>query len=86
MQFVWSPEFQKRYKKLPTKIQERTKERLEIFMLDAFHHLLNNNKLTGKYQTYRSINITGNYRAIYRNTNENTIFFITVGTHSELYE
>lgn len=85
MQFVWSQAFNKRYKKLPKKVQGQIKERLELFVSDAFHPLLNNHKLSGEYKDYRSINITGDYRIIYRNQSSEVIFFLAIGTHSELY-
>ena len=42
-------------------------------------------KLKGKYYGYRSMNITGNLRAIYKFRNEYDCIFVTIDTHSNLY-
>lgn len=76
--------FLKQYKKAPISIQERITARLEIFKKDPFDPRLNNHTLTGNYRGYRSINITGDWRAIYTENQEETIF-VTIGTHSQLY-
>ncbi len=77
--------FEKRYVKLPHEIRAHFKERRDIFILDSFHPLLQNHALKGKYQGYRSINITGDYRAVYKLENDNLALFVDIGTHSELY-
>ena len=77
--------FKKRFKKLPTFIQKKTIARLLLFEEDSKNILLNNHKLTGKYKGCRSINITGDYRAIYKEMPEDTYLFIELGTHHQLY-
>lgn len=54
-------------------------------MQDPFHEILNNHSLKGKYKGYRSINISGDYRAIYSLIKEDTAYFIALDTHSSLY-
>lgn len=44
----------------------------------------NVHKLKWKYGIYRSINVTGDYRIIFR-LKDDTIFIDMFGTHSELY-
>ncbi|MBI2639965.1 MAG: type II toxin-antitoxin system mRNA interferase toxin, RelE/StbE family [Candidatus Sungbacteria bacterium] len=63
----------------------RCEERVGLFMQDPFHLLLNNHALGGEYKGYRSINIGGDLRAIYEPVSQNVAFFITLGTHPELY-
>lgn len=75
----------KQYKKLPA-IQKKVDKRLALFAEDPFVPALNNHALAGKYEGYRSINITGNYRAIYELVNDNTAYFIALGTHPNLYK
>ena len=65
MNIKYSTTFKKQYKKAPRKIQEKVKERISLFVQNPTNQLLNNHALTGKFQGYRSINITGNWRAIY---------------------
>ncbi|MDO8617438.1 MAG: type II toxin-antitoxin system mRNA interferase toxin, RelE/StbE family [Candidatus Uhrbacteria bacterium] len=77
--------FQKRYKKLRLSEQKQLWQRLDIFTIDCFHPTLNNHALQGKYIGYRSINVTGDLRAIYKLTNQNVYLFLTIDTHGHLY-
>ena len=82
----FSKKFEKDLKKASRKVQLATKTRLEIFLLDKFNPVLNNHSLTGKYEGYRSINITGDWRAVFREFDGGqTVYFNTLGTHSKLY-
>lgn len=77
--------FEKQYKKLQKKERERTQEKLELFSEKPFDPRLNNHPLKGKYTDYRSINITGDLRAIYKFINENECIFVAVDNHGNLY-
>lgn len=77
-------DFKKDYKKLPKKIQERFKERILLFQKDPVDPILNNHQLRGKYKGYRSINITGDIRAIFRKSGDE-VTFVELGSHSKLY-
>ncbi|MCX6736458.1 MAG: type II toxin-antitoxin system mRNA interferase toxin, RelE/StbE family [Candidatus Parcubacteria bacterium] len=76
--------FAKRLEKLPLKIEDAFYARLEIFLVNKFDQRLNNHELEGEYAGYKSINVTGDYRAIFQDFGDN-VLFITIGTHSELY-
>ena len=78
--------FRKQFDKLPLKIQDKFGERLDLFLQNQFHPLLDNHSLTGEYEGCRSINITGNIRAIFYLKTESDIVFINIGSHPELYE
>ncbi len=86
MRFEWSREFKKCYRKLPTKIQQKVQERFQEFLLDEFDPTFNNHKLTGEFVAFRSINITGDYRALYRRVDSDVILWAMVGTHAQLYD
>jgi addiction module RelE/StbE family toxin len=86
MQIDYSSNFKKRIKKIPRQVSEKFFIRLELLKKDKFNPVLNNHKLHGEYQGFNSINITGNFRAIFKHVNENHILFIDIGTHPELYE
>lgn len=85
MPVLFSRRFSKRRDKLPRSIQEKLSERLRLFGKDPFHPLLNNHSVHEVYPGWRSINVTGDYRALYEEHNRKLIF-MTVGTHSELYD
>lgn len=76
--------FLKKFKKLAPKIQARFEERLELFLKDPVDPSLNNHSVEKRFPDCRSINITGDYRAIFK-LEKDTALFITIGTHSELY-
>ena len=67
-------------------MQDKIAMRLGVFAADEFDPILNNHELHGEYANYRSINITGNYRLIYKMIDHLNCLLINVGTHSQLYE
>jgi addiction module RelE/StbE family toxin len=82
---IYSKKFQRSYKKLSRKLQEQVKQRRNLFLEDPFSPILNNHLLHDPYAGCRSINITGDYRAIYYYENLDIVRFIAVGTHHELF-
>mgnify|MGYP001615158058 CR=1 FL=1 len=66
-------------------MRSRFIERLELFSNDPFHPLLENHALRGEWKEYRSINITGDVRAVFRALDTERIEFVLIGTHHELY-
>ena len=85
MKVLFHKHFKKHYKQLRA-LQTKIDERLVLFMKDPFHDILNNHALGGKYEGYRSINITGDYRGLYRLLDNNTAYFTAIDTHSNLYK
>ncbi|MCG2689871.1 type II toxin-antitoxin system mRNA interferase toxin, RelE/StbE family [Candidatus Parcubacteria bacterium] len=85
MKIIFHKNFDKCFSKLTTKQKEKTKERLALFSEYPFNSILNNHPLRGKYTDYRSINITGDLRAIFKLLNPDKVIFVTLGSHSELY-
>ncbi len=90
MSIKYSTTFKKQYKKAPEKIQEKVKGRISIFVQDPTNQQLNNHGLTGKFQGLRSINITGDWRAVYsirlNPHSQKEYYSELVGTHSQLYK
>lgn len=84
----YSNSFLKQLKKAPLKIKKSFKKRLSLFLVNPFHPQLHNHQLTGTLAVYRSINITGDWRALYSEYNKKktqVIVFEILGTHSQLY-
>ncbi len=85
----YSKQFQKQLKKAPIEIKVAFLRRRELFSADPLNPLLNNHALTGNHLGKRSINITGDWRAVYsEETNEEgekIVIFQLLGTHSQLY-
>jgi len=85
MKIKFHRNFEKQYKKLKINEKNKTKERLTLLFQDEFNPILNNHPLKGKYQGYRSINVAGDLRAVYKRISTDTILFIAVDTHNNLY-
>lgn len=78
--------FEKRYKKLSNSQRKKFKEKIAIFLKDEFDPTLNNHPLKGKYKAYRSINVAGDLRAIYKRETKERAIFVTIDKHSNLYK
>lgn len=85
MEIKYNPRFRKQYAKSNKKIKTAFNSRLELFLQNSHHPLLKNHALGGEYKGFRSINITGDWRAIF-SEDRGIITFIALGTHSQLYK
>lgn len=86
MQIEYSKKFIKEFKKCPVNVKTNFKARLEIFINDQYNSILNNHPLIGELRNYRSININGDWRAIFEEVDGGQIiYFVAIGTHSQLY-
>lgn len=84
----YSPGFIRKLKKINVRIRKNFRERIEIFRKDPLNPQLRNHKLRNEYEGLRSINITADYRAIYKEVHEGieiNVYFVAFGTHKELY-
>jgi len=61
------------------------RNQLKLFQMNPFHPQLNNHGLHGKHERVRSINIGGDWRALYRCIKPGVAVFFAIGTHSRLY-
>ncbi len=82
--FILQRSFEKDYAKSSPEIKNRFKERRNLLLIDFSHPILNNHLLHGKFKNYWSINVTGDFRAVYK-IEENIAIFVAIGTHSQLY-
>ncbi|EKD44023.1 MAG: hypothetical protein ACD_72C00027G0003 [uncultured bacterium] len=67
-------------------MQKCVDERLAIFIDNPKDSILKDHGLIGDYLGYRSININGDWRAIYLETDKDEVIFEMLGTHSQLYK
>jgi len=89
MRIEFAKSFGKSYELCDQSIRKRFDERLRLFVNSPFDRCLNNHPLKGKFSNYRSINVTGNWRAIYSTRKEGeveVVVFELLGTHSQLYK
>ncbi len=89
MLIKFTQSFRKQYQKAPLKIRNAFTKRSELFLNNQNHPLLNLHSLKGQYSGYSSINITGDWRAIFQIkeiNNKSAALFSAIGTHSQLYK
>lgn len=82
---VTSKNFDKKFRKLAKKLQLQAKARVLIFLENPLHPILNNHLLHGDLKLIRSININGDLRILFEIVNADTVHFIDIDTHSNLY-
>lgn len=76
MKVFYDPAFLDKFKKVDVRIRKSVKEKILIFPLKR------------EYQGYRSIDITEDYRALYKEVqqeDERIAYFVLLGTHDQLY-
>ncbi len=90
MKVKYDKTFVKQYEKADKKIQKVFHKRLVLFLQNPLHPSLHNHLLKGLLSGYRSINITGDWRALYieehSEEKEKVVIFEMIGTHSQLYK
>lgn len=84
MRIEFHKQFEKQFRKLPSKIRNRFNERLVLYLTDPSHPLLNVHTLTGEMFPLLSMNVTADYRALFIQS-KSVITFYEIGTHSQLY-
>jgi addiction module RelE/StbE family toxin len=82
--FILHKSFEKQYSKQLSNVKKNFLERRNMLLIDPAHPILSDHALTGRYQGCRSINITGDIRAIYKMQGTIAIF-LWIGTHPQLY-
>lgn len=84
----YSQLFNKQRKAVLLEIKIAFREARELFFENPKHPSLRDHALKEKFAGYRSIDVTEDYRAIYKKNvegNQEIITFYMIGTHEELY-
>lgn len=71
--------------RLDAKIEFAFENRIELFIINPYDIRLNNHPLKGKWSGYRSINISGDIRALYKEIADEEVVFTNIGSHNYLY-
>ena len=85
MQVARSTRFKKNYRKLAAPIRARADRTILLFCNNPFEPILNNHPLHGEYRDRRSLDVTGDFRIVYREIVPGIALLINIGTHHELY-
>lgn len=89
MNIRYTRRFVKQYEKADTKIRTAFEKRLKLFIENPQSSILRNHSLKASLNHYKSINITGDWRALYSESqeeNQTITTFEMIGTHSQLYK
>lgn len=84
----YTDSFLKQLKKSDVRIRKAFKQRLLLFVENPNDLELNNHPLQKEYVGFRSIDITTDYRAVYKEVtaeDDTYIYFTSFGTHYQLY-
>lgn len=68
--------------------EKASEKKIAIFQNNPKDSMLDNHSLKKEYEGYRSIDITADYRTLYKEKQEDDekiTYFVTFGTHKELY-
>lgn len=80
--------FNKQRKAAPLEIKIAFREAIELFLDNPNHPHLRNHALREQFAGYRSIDITGDWRALFKvkeSKTQTVITFHILGTHTQLY-
>ncbi len=85
MEYILSKQFEKQFAKLPKRVKVKAIKAFEVFVQNPGDMTLRAHTLAGRWRGHWSIDVTGDYRAVYVQVDEQIVRFIAIGTHSELY-
>lgn len=86
MKIIYHKRFEKRFKKLPLNLKEKTISAIQHFSKKPFDPLLKNHALTGKLSGRRAFSVTSNIRIIFEEyDNYVLVIMLDVGTHNQVY-
>lgn len=86
MKIDFTKKFDKQFKKLPVKKQEQARVAIKLFLIDTDNPKIRHHSLRGKWLGYTSISAGGDLRLHLRFIDDDTILFVAIGSHSQLYK
>ncbi len=88
MNVQYDPDLIRRLKKVDVRIRKSFRKRVTLFVKNPDDSQLNNHPLKREWLDYRSIDITRDWRVVYKEieiAGEPTAYLVALGTHAELY-
>jgi addiction module RelE/StbE family toxin len=77
----YTPQFIRKYRKLPLALQEEAKEKISIFTKDQNHPFLKTHKLKGVLKGFWSFSVNYDYRIVFTYDTKNVIALLSIGNH-----
>jgi addiction module RelE/StbE family toxin len=88
LRIKYTKPFKRDLNRVSFEIKIAFREARDLFYANPYHPALRNHALTEKYAGFRSIDVTGDYRAVFRireTKKETVVTFHILGTHQALY-
>ncbi|PIS17202.1 MAG: type II toxin-antitoxin system mRNA interferase toxin, RelE/StbE family [Candidatus Nealsonbacteria bacterium CG09_land_8_20_14_0_10_42_14] len=82
MRILYSPEFARRYRKLPLEVQRKAEEKEIIFRNNPFDSRLRTHKLRGNISDFWAFYLDRRYRIIFAFIEKGAVKFYAIGGHS----
>ena len=86
MQVDFTKAFDKQFAKLPLKRQEKARETIALYLQNVSAPSLRLHVLKGEWLGYQAISAGGDLRLHFKMVEQDTILFVAVGSHSQLYK
>lgn len=77
-----TPNFEKKFKKLPKNFQKVAIRKLLLFEVNPFHVSLNTHKLKGALFNWWAFSINDNFRVLFRFLKNNAVIYYDIDTHA----
>ena len=77
----YKPSFLRDFKKLPAKLQDEIRWKIDLFKSDSNHEQLRVHKLKGELKQCYSFSVTYAHRVVFFWEDKNTAVFLAVGDH-----
>jgi addiction module RelE/StbE family toxin len=61
------------------------RDKIKLFVLNPKHPLLKDHKLKGEKKGLRAFHVIGDIRIVYKQITADTVLFLDVGTHNQVY-
>ncbi|OGE80536.1 MAG: hypothetical protein A2660_00965 [Candidatus Doudnabacteria bacterium RIFCSPHIGHO2_01_FULL_45_18] len=81
MQIIYSPKFEREYKRLPVKIKQLAEKKEKLFRVNPFDPKLKTHKLSGRLREFWAFSVDYQHRIVFEFATKNLVYFHAVGTH-----
>lgn len=81
MKIIYSPQFERAYKKLPLAVKKKAEKQEKLFRANPFDSRLKIHKLSGKLHEFWSFSIDYSYRIIFEFDGGEVVYFHDAGNH-----
>ncbi len=86
MKIDFTKGFNKQFEKLPQKRQKKTRDAIKLYLQDATIPSLRLHALKGEWKGHLSISAGGDLRIHFKMVDQDTLLFVAVGGHNQLYK